>query len=55
MRSREKLAGDWSFGDDVSGILSVLISNRCSFYIFWQKQFKGYIHVYMQFDRDRMG
>ena len=35
MRSREKLAGDWSFGDDVSGILSVLISNRCSFSIFW--------------------
>ena len=35
MRSREKLAGDWSFGDDVIGKLSVLISNRCSFSIFW--------------------
>ena len=35
MRSQEKLASDWSFGDDEGGMLSVLISNKCSFSIFW--------------------
>ena len=36
MRSREKLAGDWALGDDDGGdMFSVLMFNKCSFYIFW--------------------
>ena len=35
MRSWEKLAGYWYFGDDEGGMLSVLKSNKCSLSIFW--------------------